>query len=82
MSSDIIRAEVRIGRRRRMLCAVMGIEHAENVQDGRWEIFWRVRKEVMKMRKKDELELKEYDIEPLYGQVSKIVDNARFNAFK
>lgn len=34
------------------------------------------------MRKKDELELKEYDIEPLYDQVSKIVDSARLNAFK
>lgn len=36
----------------------------------------------MAMRKKDEVELKEYDIEHLYGQVSKIVDNARLNAFK
>ena len=26
--------------------------------------------------------MKEYDIEPLYGQVSKIVDSARLNAFK
>ncbi len=34
------------------------------------------------MRKKDELELKEYNIEPLYGQASKIVDSARLNAFK
>lgn len=34
------------------------------------------------MRTKEELELKEYDIEPLYGQASKIVDSARSNAFK
>lgn len=34
------------------------------------------------MRRKDDLEWKEYDIEPLYGQVSKIVDSARSNAFK
>lgn len=31
-------------------------------------LFDSYKKGVMKMRKKDELELKEYDIEPLYGK--------------
>lgn len=34
------------------------------------------------MSKQETLELREYDIEPLYDRVSEIVDNARSNAFR